>query len=347
MTSPQKVPEDRIRVFSNDGLEKAQFRVDVSRSWAIGEEGRAEFTLPLRKTSIANETTLQYGNWLLVENSILPPWVGVIDTPRTFNADSVTVSAYTPDHVFAWRRGGLQDVWQASPGILFARMIAWINSQQVTIIKPGQITQSNLSITITINPKKMDTYLYDLVTASQEEYDFFPAIEAGKLSILANWAKKLGEATGAILQIGKRGGNVEIQDGIVVEDGAIVNDILAYGDGATWSSKPMAQSINNTSASRYCLRQDAWEFQGADATTLSRYAKNGVTIYGEPDRAFALNALNIGDTFKYMKIGNHLSLRRENAAGFWNFPEIPIRIIGMGYNPAEGAKISLVVKQVI
>jgi hypothetical protein len=349
MTSPAPLPEDRIRIFSRTGIEMVQFSALVSRSWAIGEEGRAEFTIPTRKTNVANETVLRYGNWLLLENNVLPTWVGMIDTPRSFNAASITVSAYAPEHIFSWRRGPLQQVWQDSAGGLFGRMIDWINQQQITIIQPGTLWRGSNTYSMTVNPKKLDAYLKQLATVSREEYAFRTAIVNGQLAIYADWLPQLGEIyTGAILQVGRRGGNLEIQDGIVTEDGPITNDMLTYGDGATWNSKPTGQSVDETSADKYGLRQDALNYAGADAETLQRLADELVSQNSEPDRAFALNALNIGDTFKYLRMGNRLTYRGEGVSFYsGKSSDLPIRIVGMGYNPSDGAKVSLVVKEVV
>lgn len=349
MTSPATLPEDRIRIFSRTGVEMVQFSALVSRSWAIGEEGRAEFSIPTRKTNVANESVLRYGNWLLIENNVLPTWIGVIDTPRTFNAASITVSAYAPEHIFTWRRGPLQQVWQDCAGGLFGKMLDWINQQQITIVQPGTLWRGSDAYSMTVNPKKLDAYLKQLATVSREEYAFRTAIVNGQLAIYADWSPQLGEVyTGALLQTGKRGGNLEIQDGIITEDGPITNDMLTYGDGATWNSKPTGQSVDETSADKYGLRQDAVNYAGADAETLQRLAEAWTSQYAEPDRAFALNALNVGSTFKYLRMGNRLTFRGEGVSfASGRGADVEIRIIGMGYNPGEGAKVSLVVREVV
>lgn len=55
------VPQDRIRIFNRDGFPLAEFRASIDRSWVCGDEGRATFTYPSRKTEIVNSNILKIG----------------------------------------------------------------------------------------------------------------------------------------------------------------------------------------------------------------------------------------------------------------------------------------------
>jgi len=352
MANSNTTPVDRVRVFSRTGVTLAEFRTSVERSWASDNEGRALFNYPSRKTNVVNETNLQFGNWLLVENSALPAWIGVIDTPRYWNARQVAVHAYTPEHVFNWRRGPLEEKITGSAGSLFRQLIAKLNEVEPTIIQPGNIWSGNVSREETLNPTPLSESLKRIKQRSGENYAFRVAFDTNRaLIVYADWIQNQGEQTNALLQEGKEGGNVEAVSNILVEDRDIFNDILAYGDGLTWTTKPTLNLRDSSSIGKYGLRQTAIEYEGVtNTTTLNNNGAQKLLETKQPERTFHLFALNIGDTFNYIKLGNVLRLRFQNAgftSGGLGF-ETYVKIVGMSYDPASTKnKIELTVREVI
>lgn len=347
--TPQNIPFERVRIFKRDGTSIAEFNAKVERSWAIGDEGRAQFTYATRITDIVNETVLQYGNWLLVENSMLPDWVGVIDTPRSWTARTVTVSAYTPEHVFGWRRGPFEVAKSGSAGSIFEYLLQLVNSAEPTIIKAGSINKSGTNRQETINPTQLNTDLQRIYERSLEEYQWRPIIEdSGRLAVLADWMPHIGITTTALLHEGKAGGNIETVNNILVEDGTIKNDVLGYGDGLTWASKPKQQIIDPFSRFKYGLRQWAEGFDGVtNGQTLKDNTIALVNDESNPKKTFSINALNVEDTFKYIGLGNTLNLQFQNI-GFYNNGslgfETKVRITAMRYDPVYKNKIELTVE---
>lgn len=341
------IPEDRIRIFNREGIALAEFQAAVDRSWCIGDEGRAGISLPTRKTEIVNERVLNFGNWLLVENTVLPPWVGVIDTPREWHARNVTICAYTPEHVFGWRRGPLEEVLTGSAGTIFEKILGFVNAPEATIIRAGSIWTGGSQRQETINPTKLSEDLKRIYERSGEEYQWRPVIGAdGRLVVYADWKGTIGTATSIILQ---EGGNVEAVNNTLVEDGDIVNDLLAYGDGETWESKPNAEVIDQTSRGKYGLRQSSEEYSGVtDKTTLQANGKELVNGAKDPLNSYQVNALNVGATFQYMQLGNRVNLRMQNAGFLSNGLGLnkTVRITAMSYDTDMRGKISLVVNDV-
>lgn len=339
------IPVDRIRVFDREGVSLAEFRATIDRSWAIGEEGRAAFTYPSRKTDVVNETALNFGNWILIENDTLPDWVGVIDTPREWTARNVTVCAYTPEHVFGWRRGPLEYKITGSPGVVFAKLLQRVNSEETTVIREGDIYKGGTPMEETINPTTLDQDLQRIWERSGEEYSWRPMIDAGgRLVVYADWQQSLGVSTEALLHEGKRGGNVEATNNILVEDGPIINDLLAAGDGMSWQSRPNENIIDRDSVGKYGLRQSTEEYIGVtNSKTLISNGKQKIATFKDSAKRYRLNALNVGDTFKYISLGNRLKLRFENIRFGY---EATIRIIGMAYDAQTRSKVELVVEEV-
>jgi len=351
MADPNNNPQDRIRIFDPDGLPLAEFRAAVSRSWAIGDEGRAQFVYPSRKTNVVNEKVLQFGNWLLIENTHLPPWVGVFDTPRTAATRTSTPSAYTPERVFAQRIGPLEEVVTGSPGTIFQRILYYVNLGDPTIIKAGTLWQGGVARSETLNPSPLDKSLQRIQERSMEEYTWRPVVDAaGRLGVYADWLPLLGEETSALLHEGRGGGNVEAVGSIMVEDGDIVNDVLAFGEGLSWQSKPNVRRFDVNSIGKYGRRQASVEYSGvSDLQTLIDNADAYLQQHREPVRSFKINALNVGDTFKFMRLGNRMPLQFENV-GFYaggQGLQTTVRIMGMSYDPVVAGKITLVVEEVL
>lgn len=350
MSAPQTYPQERIRIFDRQGFPLAEFRAAVERSLVIAAEGRAEFTYPSRKTDVVNEKVLQYGNWLLVESSALPPWVGVIDLPREWSPRAGAVHAYTPERVFRQRRGPLEKKITASAGAHLEWLLTRTNEAEPTIIRAGNIWRGKRQLDETFNPSRLSEDLKRIQERSAEEYIWRPETdESGKLVVYVDWVERLGDQTDALLHEGKGGGNMERLNNVLVEDGEIYNDILAYGDGMAWGSKPKYTVTDPESISKYGLRQHSESFMGVtDVKGLQRVAEEFLVGKKNPRRTFHVNALNIGDTFKYIRLGNILKLQFENM-GFSSGVGLSTyaRITGMIINSAVKNKVELSLEEVI
>lgn len=347
MSDSNEIPVDRIQVFDREGIPIAEFRATVMRSWILGGEGRAAFTYPSRKTDIVNKDVLRFGNWILIQNSVLPPWVGTLDTPREWSPRNVTITAFTSEHVFGWRRGPLEEKITGSAGTVFEKLLQYVNRAEATILRAGDIFRGGVQREETINPTLLSRDLERIFERSGEEYAFRPVVSGGRLIVYCDWSKKLGVDTGVLLHEGKGGGNIESVDNVMVEDGPIVNDLLAAGDGESWVSKPVYEVTDATSRGEYGLRQDSQEYTGVTNTrTLRDNGETFIATAKDPTRAYNINALNVGDTFQYIALGNRFNLRFENVGftgeglGF----ETTVRILAMMYNPQLRNKIELVVE---
>lgn len=343
MSTSSSVPKDRIRIFNREGFVLAEFRASVDRSWAIGDEGRAAFTYPSRKTDVANDDVLRFGNWLLIENDTLPAWVGVIDVPQEWDARNVTVCAYTPERVFSWRIGPPEEVLTGSPGSVFEKLLQRVNQAESTVIRAGDIDRGGNQMEETINPTPLNEDLQRIFERSGEEYQWRPVILDNRLVVYADWMPRLGIDTGVILQEGKGGGNIEAASSILVEDGPIVNDLFAYGDGLTWQTKPSSRIIDPSSIGRYGLRQSSEEYTGVSNTaTLQTNGTQRVKQFRNGTRTYRLNALNVGDTFKYLGLGNRFTVHFETIRFGY---EAAVRVLGMVYDTDARNKVELTVEE--
>jgi hypothetical protein len=351
MANSQTFPSDRVRIFDRNGVPVAEFKTSVTRSWAIGMEGRAQFSFATRKTDVVNDDVLGFGNWLLVQNTALPDWVGVIDYPRNWTTRAVTVSAYTPERVFAQRIGPTEQVKQGTPGGLFAVLIKLVNQAELTVIRGGSIFRHGKSRQMTLNPKLLSEYLKSLWEQSGEDYAWRPMTTTnGRLIVMGDWVQMLGADTTALLHEGSGGGNIEAVGQIMVEDGPIINSVLAFGEGENWKSKPSATVIDASSIGQYGLRETSEEYSGVSSvSTLIENATEKINEFKQPARSFSLNAINVGDTFQYIRLGNILNLQFQNLGfrgGTVGFSS-RVRIVGMSYNPVIGNKVQIVAREVV
>jgi len=353
MTLATPLPKDRVRIFARDGATLAQFQTSVERSWVIGEEGRAWFSYAARNTSIVNEKLLRFGNWILIENSALGmPWVGMIDTPRSWSSKRVTVYCYDPLHIFGQRRGAAEYQFTGmSAGSLFLKVLAFTNGLESTIIEAGDVWEGGRQIDLNVRPGLLNNFIRDITEQSGEEYSFRPVVnDKGYLKIFVDWSEKIGVETSVYLQEGKRGGNLETSETELSEEGPIMNDLLAYGEGETWDTKPKATLTDETSRQLYGLRQDVYEVIGsASIAGVGMAGQSWLNRYKYPTNTFSLRAINMGDTFKYLSMGNVLTARL--SVGFnpdgTRGKVARVRIVGMYYNPEERTKIDLRVTEVI
>jgi hypothetical protein len=296
---------------------------------------------------VVNESVLQYGNWLLVQSDSLPPWVGVIDTPREWSPRIVSVHAYTPEHVFGQRRGPLELKITGSAGTIFDKLLTRVNNEEKTVIVSGDIWRGGTQREETINPTPLSEDLERIYERSREEYTWRPETDDnGKLVVYADWVQRLGVDTTALLHEGKGGGNIENLNNVFVEDGDIFNDILSYGDGLSWQSKPNVTVIDPPSGEKYGLRQTSLSNSGVTTTnTLRANGLDHLAQVKDTVKTFHVNALNVGDTYKFLQLGNSMVLRFENI-GFGGY-ETNVRIVGMIMDSANKNKVELVLEETV
>lgn len=198
-----------------------------------------------------------------------------------------------------------------------------------------------------LTPAPLSDYLYKVRDEGKKYWNWRPVIsDMGRLVIYGDYFENLGETTEAILQTG----NLEAVNSILVEDDPIANDILGYGDGETWGSKPYWNVINQDSVAKYGLRQSAEEYQGVtDKYVVRNNVIKSLMETQAPKKIFRLTALNKGETFRYLKLGNRVMARLEGI-GFYNSApgyNAMVQIEGMAYDPMDGNQIELVVTEVL
>jgi hypothetical protein len=343
---------DRVRIFDRKGDTLAEFRANVTRSWVIGNEGRASFTLSSLDTGNVDIDVIKPGNWLLVENDYLADWVGVIDFPREWGFREVTIHAYTPERLFQWRRGPLQLLLRGSAGAIFESYINLVNKAEDTILQPGNIWKNGATHERTVNPTRLNGELRNLYLYTGEEYQWRADIGLnGNLVVYGDWQQRIGTSTNLTLFEGIGGGNIEATQQPLIENEPVENDVLGYGDGMTWLTKPLSKKVDITSVDFYGLRQGTVELRGVTVpATITEKTQQYLDTVSNPGRVFDVVALDSdGSIFRFLRQGNTVRLVMQSC-GFLNGTigtDTTVRILGMGFNPIAGNRVPLILKEIL
>jgi hypothetical protein len=334
----------RLQVFDHFGVAIGEINADAPRAWILSDAGKCSFKLSI-KDAKASADLLQFGNFIAVEHDKLPTWAGILYTPRTWDNQTVEISARSGEFILQTRRVNQPIKLNLSAGDVFERILLEANKQGLTLANLGQQYSGGKATEFTISPAKLMDETKRLVEQSGEEYTFIPHIENNRLSFDANWYKKAGIEIDYLLSDGF-GGNIESKDRPLVEQDDIVTDVLAYGNASTWDSKNTDILTDAEGLNAYGL------FQGV--VNVNQNGKAAITQGGvaelnrkkQPRRTFSVSALE--PAFPYIGLGNTLSLSMQYA-GFYGGGQgvvTKVRITGFGFDERDG-KSSLILDEVI
>lgn len=327
------------------GVKLAEISADCSRTWKLSDYGRCQFTIPTRDAKCTLEN-LQFGNFIYVDHEKLPAWGGVIDTPREWGQNIVTVTGYSGEYIYKWRRIEAIEKLIRTPGKIFSLIINRANRQGNTRIKKGDVDESGETITQELNLLNCYDEIIRLSEEAGCEWMVMPEQQRGSIEFSANFRKQFDIDQTMRNFMLKEGHNIEANDTIMVEQGDIANDVQAIGQGASGESKPTHIATDDESIGKYGLRQHSESFQQDEYSTIWKAARSTLNKMKEPQKTFSLSALDVGDTWQFMILGNVLRLQMSNV-GFTSEGlglETKVRIIGMTYLEDSG-KLDLVAEE--
>jgi hypothetical protein len=321
---------DRVRLFDRFGMQIDEIRATVERAWGLNTQTSGSFRVSYADAK-CTPSNLEYGNWVLVENSDgLPDWVGMIDL-REPGRDGVKITAFSPEVVFDYRIGPRSQTLAGSPGSVFAQMIDYINAQEETVLQAGNIESSG-SLEETLNPVALSDDLNRIVERSGQGYRWRPDVDLGQLTIYGDWYADMTLDTGLILHDGYNIGGLS-----PIRESPPVSHVLAYGNGSLWSNRLIAEAQDLESRDRYGLRQVSFNVQTPSMETLTAAAQQKLNMSHHPAPAFSLNIANVGDTFKKIAPGVQAVMVRIVAGSFFGVDLTDqVKILNMHYDPENG-----------
>jgi hypothetical protein len=329
----------QAKVFDKDGNWIDEIGSVFTRSWILNDEGLCTFEIALddSKCTLAN---LEFGNYLVVQatsiltNTALPIWGGIIDTPRQWHDLTMTVNAYTVDHMLktriAPRRGKIHD----HVCTVFRAIVDYSNKEYKTLTRNSTRDVGGKHIDANFNYDKLLDKIKKYQENTLNDWSIEPVIAAnGQLYFEANWYQKKGTVRTFRLE---EGHNIELVKNPLTEDGEIINYKIGTSNAPTVEDRKKDEHLETdlTSIARYGCRQAYEQYDTKNDTRITNNVIADITKGKNPRRTFCVSALDVGETFANIALGDTLPLKL-NTVG-WNANgtrgvNINVRVIGIAY----------------
>lgn len=314
-----------------------------SASWILCGIGKLRFNLATSDEKCRPDL-LAFGNrvWVEFDNG-LPPWAGVIDTPRSWSSGTVTVTAYTIEHLLRYRITDRGRYFSTAPvGAIFAALLQECEAEEPLNIKVGQCWYGGVLHSPAYHFKSLWWILSESLTKMERcEFEFVPMLRGGAISWTARLAEVVGEDRSAQFALVD---GVNLEAGAAVdEQGDIVNVAVAVGAGTTWGSdRPISAVEDTESRGRYGLRAVAEQYGSvSQVETLERHARRRLLADAKPRLRFQVSALDTEPArFGAYRVGDIL---RCELSALWGWRG-RVRVLAREYHPRSGT-CSLVIEE--
>lgn len=319
----------RVIVFTKSGSQIAEFNACVTMAWKLNAYGKATWKMSTQDPKCKREY-LEFGNRVMIEVDKLPAWVGVIDTPREWASHGeVMVTAYSAEYLLTWRRAPVDKKIQGTAGAKFEQLVKMADG---LLIEPGEIFGGGKAANETLKSESIYEAILNIVERMGNDWCIVPNITPeNELRFKANWYDKIGEARSTLLLDGY---NIKATNKVMIEQGEIANDIIVVGFGASSGSQKTASMVDQDSIGLYDHRQSTVNLPSEFEGTLQVGAEQKIKELKQPRRTFDVNALDVGDTWSNLHIGDTYPLHLGNV-GFSGVETI-VRVVGMEYQETNG-----------
>lgn len=360
----------RILIFDPNGNMLDELSASTVRSWVLGDYGRCTFTLATSDPK-CTPRNLNYGNLVLIQHipsftgGKLPDWVGVIVPPRTWGINKIEVNIYSAEYVLL-NRAMPDDTITDTAGGIFWELLNNANDEADNFgaieIQPGSIDTSGPTHTEVLKLSAHE-HAQSISKLYGNDYDVTPQLNNdGSLSLMGNYYSMKGVNTQAVLQDGISG-NIEFVDNILVEQGTLGNAVIGYGSDVSPKqagtghghrkrkkvdrhnrTRRVGEDWDSQSINQYGLFESnqVYSVSGLGAIHTANLAF--LDANAQPVMTFSINALDVGDTFSNLDLGNVLNLQM-SSTGFFNNRQLGfndwVRIDAMEYDDLQN-KVKLI-----
>lgn len=330
----------RVVIFNHAGTPIKEFRATVNREWLRNDMGEGSLKVS-RFDSVATEEYLRFGNRVVVYHEYLPEWGGYIDTPREWDdRGNIKVSLYSVPGLLSWRR--TPDRWKVrgTPGDRFWQLIEHANARKSLGIVRGSIDQEGEAVTSVLETENVLEAMKDLAEETGFTFWFTPLIlSTGELQWQANWRDVTKGRDLTHRHHLRSGVNIVPNNYPYVEDGTIVNDLLALGKVDGTRSKVESTAIDEASISLYDVREGIEDVDSDYEGKLSEAASAMIKDLAYPAKTVDVlipRDLTNAETLAMMKelsLDNLYSL----SMGEVSFTGLnaTVRVSGFGYNESD------------
>jgi hypothetical protein len=321
------------------------------RSWVMNSQpdaGRCEFAMSLSDAKVS-ETNLQYGNPVFIRhlptqtadgtrNGQMPDWVGWIMPPRAWDIGVVHVTCYAAETILSARPMPWAKV-KGTPKTIFLEILGHANEfsrryGSGLIIQPGVVEDI------------AETFSYDLRNSAYEHirtavknagmyWDVTGNINAkGQLELYAN----LYQSRGVETYFDLNNLNTEAGPGqnLMTEQGFPANLVIGHSQANTAQDRHIGIGANQAAVDDYGPLGGNITFMGLrDASSTQAAAQAHAETRGRPVKMTSRTALDIGQTFSNLDLGNVINIKDRQVGfspnGGFGF-DARAQIISMKYN---------------
>lgn len=336
----------RLSIYSHQGIKLTEVVANFKRTWKIGEYGEAQFTLATADAKAKLEY-LQFGNLVYAEHDKLPPWGGMIDTPRTWDVKAITVHCYGGEYLFTQRHAPRELIIKGAPGVIFKALIEQGNVAGDAPITVGEVWGEGATTQMIYHYDMLYDRIKELCKMYEAEWTVTPVIDksGNGLYFSASFHDQVGQVSQMVLYEDQ---HIELKGNVLTEQGEIVNEVTAFGGGSTYATILSTTYINEASIGKYGLRRKSYNIGGKDSAAIAAGGQAQLGRSYEPRKTFDINVLDVGDAFNQLRIGVTfpLQLYTIGFTGAEYGMRTNIRVLGMTYDDRAN-KVSVIADEVV
>lgn len=337
----------RVIVGDKSGTILAELEPDLGPVlWRLNGEGSLTFSIDKNDAKTTAEN-LRIGNRIMVDfDNGLPAWGGVIDLPRGWDNDQITINCFGAERKLKQRLTGKNKVFttQTVGGIIKAVL------EDAEIVAPFGIAVGSTfylggdTFTISYHHENLADIFEDLLTTFSD-FDF--AVDTALTNGLITFTARLEQRAGAVKS------RIALLEGhnltgiSLGESGPIQNSWYTIGAGDAWGDdRPVGTASDTAAIASYDLREAARPFHDLSAASdLNSQAAFLLAENKDPRNLFKLTAIDLAPAlFADYVLGDTVKLQTPSfgfGAGF----DGSVRILARAWDPKTGA-CDLVVREV-
>lgn len=318
-------------IYDKNGIPLTDIRTRCVFSSLLNDYGEAVFSISYDDAK-CKRNYLEFGNYILVRNEKLPPWLGMIDTPRIWRNGYVEIHAFELNLLLKYRYAPLNTVIEGTPGVKAVELLRLANLQESTIIRPGYIYSGGATYSQKMNESVL-AHLKSIAVDNGHEWLISP-VEAptGRMYAELSWHERAGVETGLTLS---QGFNVAYGETPMEENGELVNHVETVVDPDS-NTEAGAQTYSYSESTSYGKRAVRLVLNGSiDSAGLETMARQRVSEKRNPSLSMPLGIMDVGDTFEKIALGNVVSYKLPlvgfaNQIGFGTSKKV--RILGYRFD---------------
>lgn len=294
----------RIQVFDLEhNKQVGELTANINRGWALGGLGNSagmSTTISLNDEQASKEF-IDLGRMVLVEDSRLPAWQGMIDTEWDCLLP-VEVTVYNVEYLLSQRAPAAGRLIRADAGAIVQSMLDEANAQEQMFIHLGH-TQKSQVRDETLDQRSFWEQMNALARRAGFEIVLRPEKDSdGRLICYVDFLDMAGVDTGFLLQ---NNYNMQITGARLSKQ--IYNRVIGVGSQGTQQSRLQTAPQIETETLRYRTRSQVVQFQGvSSASTLLANTQAYLAQTAYPWLVVDAVIKDVGDAFLNMRPGNRV-----------------------------------------